>query len=243
MKRFLLILLLLLNFLFYWTPAAQASQAEDYTLAIRWQPGFCETKPKKIECRGQTADRFDGQNFTLHGLWPEESYCGVSPEVVATDEQKHWDKLPEIELTSATRKALATKMPGYRSNLHLHEWYKHGSCYSSSAETYFHDMIALLDQINDSDVKQLFLENLDRDLTSEQIRDRFSQAFGKDAGRKVQVECEKDINQAENKMIVDLEINLSGEIGKQSLRKTIQQGRSVAPGCPIGEVDRAGIDD
>lgn len=105
MKRLFLVLLLLLNFLFVWMPTTQAAPAEDHTLAIRWQPGFCETKPKKIECRGQTVDRFDGQNSALHGLWPEASYCSVSSAIVATDEQKHWDKLPEVELTSATRKA------------------------------------------------------------------------------------------------------------------------------------------
>jgi ribonuclease T2 len=240
MKRIFLILLLLLNFMFCWISPAQA--AADYTLAIRWQPSFCETKPKKIECRGQTDDRFDGQNFTLHGLWPKSSYCGVDPAIIAIDEKSYWDKLPPIELSNTTRKSLATKMPGYRSNLHLHEWYKHGTCYSSSAETYFRDAIALLDQVNASEVRQLFLDNRDRDITSSQIRDQFNQSFGAGAGKKVQVECERDINQRENKMIVDLELNLSGDISQQSLPNSLKQSESVDPGCPIGEVDRAGMD-
>jgi ribonuclease T2 len=39
-----------------------------YALAISWQPAFCETLPRRRECREQTHDRFDASHFFLHGL-------------------------------------------------------------------------------------------------------------------------------------------------------------------------------
>jgi ribonuclease T2 len=121
-------------------PEMDTSRRGDFLLALSWQPAFCETKPTKIECRDQSADSFEAGNLALHGLWPQprdNDYCGVSPEVEQIDQAKRWDELPPVALSAETRKALAEQMPGYASNLHLHEWYKHGTCYSNSPEEYF----------------------------------------------------------------------------------------------------------
>ena len=44
-----------------------------FVLAITWQPAFCEANGRKPECVFQTQTRFDGANFSLHGLWPQPS--------------------------------------------------------------------------------------------------------------------------------------------------------------------------
>ncbi len=52
-----------------------------YTLAVSWQPAFCEARTRTPECRSQTPGRFDASHFSLHGLWPEpyeNVFCGVS---------------------------------------------------------------------------------------------------------------------------------------------------------------------
>ncbi|MDE5070806.1 MAG: hypothetical protein O4806_02555, partial [Trichodesmium sp. St5_bin8] len=53
--------------------------ARKYVLAISWQPSFCQTRQYIPEWISQTTDRYDANNFTLHGLWPDKlTYCGVS---------------------------------------------------------------------------------------------------------------------------------------------------------------------
>ena len=52
----------------------------DMVLAISWQAGFCETRPRLPECRSQTNKRYDANHFALHGLWPQPgnlAYCDV----------------------------------------------------------------------------------------------------------------------------------------------------------------------
>ena len=54
-------------------PWAEANGNFDYyVLALSWQPAFCEGRPDKSECRTQTQNRFDANNFVLHGLWPNQ---------------------------------------------------------------------------------------------------------------------------------------------------------------------------
>jgi ribonuclease T2 len=215
---------------------------QDYLLALSWQPSFCETKPDKSECKSQTAKRFDATNLVLHGLWPQKVYCNVSPEIKDLDKPKTWSKLPPIDLSEETRNALAVKMPGFASDLHLHEWYKHGTCYSDSPEEYYQESIALLDQINDSSVRNLFTENIGNFLSSTEIRDQFDEAFNEGAGSKVQVQCATD-DEDRDRMVVELQINLKGDIQLDTpIENLLKAGKTVSSGCPLGEIDPAGFD-
>jgi len=51
-------------------------------------------------------------------------------------------------------------MPGFASNLHKHEWIKHGTCYGTDANTYYENAIALLHQVNDSKVGTFFSKHM-----------------------------------------------------------------------------------
>lgn len=227
-------------------PELDTSDRGDFLLALSWQPAFCETKPTKTECRNQSADSFEAANLTLHGLWPQprgNDYCGVSAEVELLDKAKRWDELPPIELSQQTRAALAEQMPGYASGLHLHEWYKHGTCYSNSPEEYYRESLALMDQVNDSLVQVLFEENLGQRLSGQEIRQAFDQAFGAGAGDKVEVACARDINQGQRVMVQELRILLKGKVepGTEMADLLAEAPRANA-GCRDGLVDFAGVD-
>lgn len=241
-KKYLLSILIFSFSLCLWISPAASSQKE-YVLALSWQPSFCETKPAKTECQTQTSDRFDATNLTLHGLWPSgKQYCRVSRKLIKIDAANKWDQLPPIDLAPATTTALAQKMPGFSSNLQLHEWYKHGSCYGTSPDQYFQDSMLLQDQINNSKVRELFADNIDRVITNTEIRTSFDNSFGAGSGQKVTVECKADIDEDRAMMITELQIDLVGDINtNNSITSLIAAGKNKSPGCPKGEVDRAGF--
>ncbi|NEP58171.1 MAG: ribonuclease [Symploca sp. SIO2G7] len=226
-------------------PEEQNPANQDYLLALSWQPSFCETRPSKTECRSQTAERFDATNLVLHGLWPQPRqnvYCNVSKDIINLDKDRRWSELPPIDLSEETRQALAIKMPGLASDLHLHEWYKHGTCYSDSPEEYYQESIALLDQVNDSLVTDLLANNIGNFLSSDKIRDQFDQAFGEGAGSKVQVKCKRDIDEERNNMVVELFINFRGNIEIDTpIESLLEEGKVVSAGCSLGEIDPAGV--
>jgi len=226
-------------------PVSKNPANEDYLLAASWQPSFCETKPSKTECRTQTAERFDATNLVLHGLWPQPRqnvYCNVSNDIIYLDKERRWSELPPINLSEATFQELKIKMPGLTSDLHLHEWYKHGTCYSNSPEEYYQESIALLDQVNDSLVGDLFASNIGNFLSSGEIRDQFDEAFGEGAGDKVQVKCKRDIDEDRNEMVVELFINFKGNIELDTpIESLLEKGKVVSPGCSLGEIDPAGV--
>lgn len=168
--------------------------AEKYVLAISWQPGFCQTKQSKPECISQTAERYDATNFTLHGLWPDRiSYCGVSYEDKKDDKKGEWDDLPPLDLDEQTTSELAVLMPGVQSYLHRHEWVKHGTCDGRDEDTYYDISLDLLREVNDSEVQELFAENIGKTITRPQIDTAFENSFGEGSAKSVKVRCKGDL--------------------------------------------------
>ncbi len=215
-------------------------------LAISWQPAFCETHQNKIECQAQTENSFDADNFTLHGLWPQPRnniYCDVTEQIKSLDKAKKWSELPPIQLSEPLSQELAIKMPGVASDLHLHEWYKHGTCYSDTPEEYYQESLNLLDQLNNSPVQDLFAANIGNYLTSSDIRGKFNETFGNNAGSKVTVSCRRDNEPTNRRMIVELKLNFKGDIEPETLMTDLfANGKSVVSDCNIGEIDRVGFD-
>lgn len=209
-----------------------------YTLAVSWQPAFCETEPDKPECRTLKSGRYDADHFALHGLWPQENYCGVSPQLIDADTYDPHSTLPEINLPETTRSALDRAMPGTQSLLERHEWLMHGTCSGVSAETYYGRAIALLDELNASPVRDLFAENIGKRLSAAQIRKAFDAAFGTGAGLRVRIDCADDWPRT---LIVELRIRLYGDaMDPRSLRSLINRATAGSGGCANGEIDRVG---
>lgn len=219
------------------------ASSEHYILAVSWQPGFCETRPSKPECRSQSKDRFDASNFTLHGLWPQPRnniYCNVAPKIVATDKDKKWGDLAPLVLEDKTRAKLNTVMPGSQSNLHRHEWIKHGSCYNGEpAEEYYKDSIKLMRELNSSAVRDLFAGNIGKEITSTQIREAFDNHFGDGASDKIKITCKKD---GRRRLITEITIALKGDLDELMMEDAMLGAANANNvGCTKGIVDPVGL--
>ncbi len=209
----------------------------DYLLALSWQPSFCETHSRKKECRTQTKNRYDATHWSLHGLWPQprnNAYCGVSNMDKGIDRNKRWHLLAPVKLSQKTATELAFIMPAVASNLQRHEWIKHGTCYGTDADTYYADAISLTQQINNSIVGKLFTKGVGKRVSLKQVRQHFDKAFGKGAGSKVDMRCDK------KGRVGELWINLKGKVSKDTtiatlLKNAIRAGSS----CDIGFIDPA----
>jgi ribonuclease T2 len=214
------------------------SASPGYVLAASWQPAFCQTNRAKSECRTQTQERFDSAHFALHGLWPQPRdnvYCGVSRAQRTAAEAGRWSNLPPLELSDATRTALDVVMPGTQSDLQRHEWIKHGTCYSDTAEEYFVESLQLMNQLNASPVRVLFADRIGERVTAHELRAAFDQAFGVGAGERVEIACSSGL-------ITELRIHLDGAITQTTrLASLIAAADPVGGGCTGGRIDPAGF--
>ncbi|HYN76984.1 MAG TPA: ribonuclease T2 [Lamprocystis sp. (in: g-proteobacteria)] len=219
-------------------PPQPGGMDAQFVLAASWQPAFCESRRQRPECAGQTAQRLDARQFSLHGLWPQpigRAYCGVARPEREASESGAWRRLPATRLTPATRTALEQQMPGAMSQLDRHEWTKHGTCYGQDAETYFRQSLALLGQLNASAVRQVFESNIGKRLRAEEVRSAFDRAFGPGAGARVRLECDPD------GQITELRIGLKGVIADgAALGDLVRAAPTRTLGCRGGWVDRAG---
>ncbi len=225
----------------------QSSEAHDpsnfyHVLAANWQSSFCEKRSRKHECTTQSKERYDANHFSLHGLWPQPRsnvYCGVDEKIIKTDGRVLWRKLPTLDLSPETRAQLEQMMPGTKSYLHRHEWFKHGTCYSSTAEEYYSDSIRLMTALNQSKVRQLFDNNIGKKVTAKQIRAAFNQSFGQGAGNKIQIKCTLD---GKRELISEIKINLSAGLHQLSFQQAIQKAPdNTKSGCKEGIVDAVGM--
>ncbi len=213
------------------------SKQPEYLLALTWQPSFCETHSRKKECRTQTKNRYDATHWSLHGLWPQprnNAYCGVSNMDKGIDRNKKWHLLAPVKLSQKTATELAFVMPAVASNLQRHEWIKHGTCYGTDANEYYADAIYLTKQINRSIVGKLFNQGVGKRVSLKQVRQHFDKAFGKGAGNKVDMRCDR------KGRVSELWINLKGEVDDGTtisslMKNAIRAGSS----CDIGLIDPA----
>ena len=207
--------------------------ARKYVLAISWQPSFCQTRQYIPECISQTTDRYDANNFTLHGLWPDKlTYCGVSNQDINNDKQREWDDLPRLNLDQETTSELAIVMPGVQSYLHRHEWTKHGTCDGRDEDTYYDVSIDLLNEVNASEVQDLFTENIGKRITQSQIETAFDNSFGKGAGQSVKIKCNGGL-------ISELQIKMRRPLVGEKLRDVLIP--TSGSSCSSGIVDPVGF--
>ncbi len=208
-------------------------------LALSWHNAFCETHRYKKECKRNVFSLFRSKHaeshFILHGLWPQpanRAYCRVEQKYITMDKYKHWNKLPEPKLSKETFEHLKKYMPGVVSNLHKHEWIKHGTCYGTGAERYFKKAISLLEQFQQTEVSDFFEKNMGKRVTLKQIRQHFDQSFGTGAGKRVEMRCHKGL-------VTELWLHLGGESDKLGI--ALLNGKEVYSRCNRGMIDKAGF--
>jgi ribonuclease T2 len=213
-------------------------------LAVSWQPAFCETRPRRDECRLLNEGDLPhaAARFSLHGLWPERSYCPpLGPAHRDADEDGDWEDLPAPALSPETRAALGRAMPGAMSFLDRHQWIKHGTCHfgAGGAEEYFADSLLVLDRLNESPVRDLFAARIGAHVSAREIRGAFDAAFGRGAGARVEIDCLRD---GRRTLVSGLKISLAGRIGPDSdVAGLIRAGRRRGGDCGGGIVDPAGL--
>ncbi len=211
-----------------------------YLLALSWAPSFCETHQQKKECKTLTTNRYDASHLSLHGLWPQprnNAYCNVDSITKAIDRRKKWNQLAELKLSNATRKSLAIIMPGYASYLQRHEWIKHGTCSGWTADQYYQRSIWLTESINQSSVGDLLASNIGKQISAKAIKAAFAQSFGKGAGTKVNVRCDR------KGRLAGLWINLSGKISlyasQASMTDLLKNATKARNRCDSALIDPA----
>jgi ribonuclease T2 len=220
--------------------AAPVKSKTEYILAVSWQPGFCEIRPTRKECAGQTSARHDATHFSLHGLWPmKKSYCGVSADIKARDRKGDWLELPQLAMAEETAAKLMVAMPGTQSGLDRHQWLRSGTCHGGTAQDYFSVQLRLLEEINGSAVRALFASRIGLDVTEGEVKQAFDESFGASAGGRVRMRCEKA---GARNVITGLTIGLSGDVSANAgLSSLILAAGDTDFKCAKGIVDAAGI--
>lgn len=223
---------------------AETAKKTDYVLAINWQPAFCESSPRKRECKSQNKDRYDAKNFSLHGLWPQPGtnvYCDVPDGEVNKDKTGQWRQLRVEQINDYVWRDLQQIMPGTQSSLHKHEWVKHGTCYSVSIDDYYSHSVWLVQRINASKLQDLFESRIGMQVTAREIKAAFSASFGPAAGERLRISCRKDTDSNRN-LISEITIGLTGKInGEKSFSDLVNAASAVTSGCPRGIVDPVGL--
>jgi ribonuclease T2 len=221
---------------------ASSSPRADYVLALSWEPAFCEGLPDKAECKSQTAQSYEATHLSLHGLWPQprsKSYCGVAAAVIASDKAHDWSALPAVTLSPSTKADLDEIMPGTKSMLERHEWIVHGTCSGAAEDAYFHRASLFAGTVDNTAVNALLAGRVGQHVDSSEIRAAFDTAFGKGAGDRVRIACERD---GDRSLISEITIGLRGDVmGTGGIGELVLAAPATDPGCPGGIVDPVGL--
>lgn len=208
-------------------------------LALSWHNAFCETHRGRKECKRSLfsfgKDKYREKHFVLHGLWPQpknNTYCNVSSQNIGLDKHKQWNRLPDLGLREDVKKDLQKIMPGFASNLHKHEWIKHGTCYGTDANNYYENAIALVRQVNDSKVGIFFSKHIGKRVTLQQVRAVFNRSFGAGVGRRVELKCKKGL-------VTELWLHLGS--GSADMGTLLKEGIQTRSRCQGGFIDKAGF--
>jgi len=214
-------------------------KSKDNILALTWHNAYCERYRQRKECQRSLLalgkERYSERHFVLHGLWPQpksHTYCDVDRELVQLDRIGQWQHLPCLVIDEEVEARLEKVMPGYAVDLHKHEWIKHGTCYGTDATGYFGDAVSFTEQLNSSRVGNFFRDQRGNRVTIEQVRSIFDRTFGRGAGQRVELKCEKG-------MITELWLHLGS--GSDDLGTLLQRGKKTRSRCLGGIVDRAGF--
>jgi len=217
----------------------KSSSARQNLLALSWHNAFCETHRYKKECKRGLRDLVKKKprdtQFVLHGLWPQPRtnvYCDVEKDFIEADKRKRWRDLPCLALDDKVEVELEKIMPGFASELHKHEWVKHGTCYGTNANTYYKDAIGLVHKVNTSAVGKFFARNIGKVVTMKELQRVAEKSFGRGAGNRIELRCKSGL-------ITELWFHLGGK--GDDLATLLKNGKKVHSRCQKGRIDKAGF--
>lgn len=200
------------------TPAANnnpvcevANQADSYVFAVSWNPAFCANKPNLTECKIKDPAAYQASNFTLHGLWPDKTSCGIDYGfcgAVKTAPKDFCTYPPVPGLEGAVREELAIVMPSVAANscLDRHEWYKHGTCQILNADQYYAEAIELTQQFNKSGMGAFMSAHVGQTVKLDEFLTAMDNNLGPGASKHAKLGCNK------KGMLVDVYLNLPAQL-------------------------------
>jgi len=161
------------------------NQEDSYVLAITWEPGFCEHarfNGKKPECEAMESGQLPVKTLNLHGLWPNKQQCGTNYGNC---------KGPDLQLSKDTIAKIAPWMPNfyYGDSFGKYEWDKHGKCQSLPADQYFLKAVAAVRVVNDSEVGQIVLGNVGKNIRVSDFFDRIQASYGAQVASSITLVC------------------------------------------------------
>lgn len=203
----------------------KADEADGYVLALSWLPAFCESHEQKPECNTDTQVLYGSSNFTLHGLWPNRTSCGIDYGYCGEVKKKprNFCDYPPVALGDGVREKLAEVMPASASGscLERHEWHKHGTCQSKwSADEYYEKAISLARQFNESGMAAFMKSNVGSEVKEKVFLKKIDYFLGAGVSNRMKLTCR-------NGALVDVYIKLPEDIDREEvLGKLILQGRT-----------------
>jgi len=209
----------------------ESSSKLDSVLVLSWHNSFCETHSNRKECK---LDGGVGKNhLVLHGLWPQPRnnvYCGVDEKIIELDKKKLWAALPDLNLKPEVLELMKTYMPGFQSNLHKHEYWKHGTCYSKDANEYFLDALTLTKYV-DGILGEYLRANIGKRVKTVVFKNFAAKAIDKKIKNKLAVKCKRVV-------LSEIWISLKGK--GRDLKKLIQNAKPIRSNCVEFIVDAPG---
>lgn len=183
-----------------------AGMADSYVLALSSHPGFCQTygyEAGKRECQHISDQSYEFNHLTLHGLWPNESACGISYGYCNVKQEINFCDYEPLELSDTVSVNLKQEMPSYRVGtcLERHEWYKHGTCQVLSPNDYYALATRLAKEADESGLGQFIAEHKGQLLKLSALRNKISTIFGTQNTNKVYFGCS-------NGVLVDINFSL-----------------------------------
>ena len=225
------------------TVALPAQAFDGYTLALSWMPAFCSDHADRAECKDMSALQ---SPLVLHGLWPgwdvngdgkrsaDDAYCldaGPARDSVMQADKGDggWSDLPEVALTKAMKADLPAVMPGARSQLDRHEWWKHGSCSGLKPIDYFAAAILLTRQMQIGAFGRFLDAHAGQSVALKELIGVFDQEFGAGSSRALKVSCVRGADGASSLTEIQLRLQRD-QIGDGLLPTTLDTSRKMSKG-------------
>jgi ribonuclease T2 len=198
------------------------AQADGYVFAVSWQPAFCESQPSQPECNINDPNAYQATHFTLHGLWPNKTGCGRNYSYCGPVKTPpaNFCAYPHVALSPEVRNKLAVVMPsvGAGSCLERHEWHKHGTCQNGTADQYYGQAAALVQQFNDSGIAKFMGGRIGRQVSLAEFRAALDAGLGEGASKRTKIGCKDGL-------LVDVYLSLPAELKPgASLKDLLAQG-------------------
>ena len=200
-------------------------------LVLSWHNTFCETHSNKRECK---RDGGEAKNhLVLHGLWVQprdKEYCNIDSKIRYLDKSKRWNALPSLNLNSTIKTLMAKYMPGSQSNLQRHEYYKHGSCYSQDANSYFKDALTMTQKI-DNTIGKYLRENIGKKVNLYSIKKVAAKLLNRDLADKIAIKCKR-------RVLSEIWIPIKGK--GSDILNLVKNAKRVHSNCQEAIVDKPG---